>query len=104
MNVEAILSELKQELHRIQAAITALESIGGAAPRGKRGRAGRRTMSAEAKARISAAMKKRWAARKGRKADSTAKKARKGGISAAGRKRISEMMKKRWSEKKKAQA
>ena len=62
-------------------------------------------MSAAARRRIALAMKKRWAARKGKKATSTAaKKARKGGISAAGRKRISEMMKKRWAEKRKAQA
>jgi hypothetical protein len=91
LNVEAILSELKQELHRIEGAVTALASIGGASTHRKRGRAGLRTMSAAARARISAGMKKRWAARKGKKAISTAKKANKGGISAAGRKKISEM-------------
>jgi hypothetical protein len=47
-------------------------------------------------------MKKRWAERKGKKATSTAKKTRQGGISAAGRKRLSEMMKKRWAARKKA--
>ena len=61
-------------------------------------------MSAEARARISAGMRKRWAQRKGKKATSTTKIARQGGISAAGRKRISEMMKQRWAAKKKMEA
>jgi hypothetical protein len=98
MNVENILAELKQQLNRIEGAITAIQSLGGTKPSGKRGH---RTMSADARHRIGLAMKKRWAERKGKKAAS--KKARKGGISAAGRKRISEMMKQRWAKKKKAQ-
>jgi hypothetical protein len=103
LNVENILFELKQQLNRIEGAVAAIESIGGKAHSGKRGRGRHRTMSAAARARISAGMKKRWAARKGKKVTSSAKKASRGGISAAGRKRISEMMKKRWAERKKAQ-
>jgi hypothetical protein len=66
----------------------------------------RRTMSPEARRRISEMMTKRWAERRKATGEGTAKSARtrkrKGGISAEGRKRISEMMKKRWAERRKA--
>jgi hypothetical protein len=70
MNVDEVVQQLKQQRSRLDAAIQALEGVGG---RGKRrGRppgstnknAGRRTMSAAARKRISEAMKKRWAAQK----------------------------------------
>ena len=67
MNVDEIVQQLKQQRSRLDAAIQALEGVGGSGKR--RGRppgtankpAKRRTMSAAARKRISAAMKKRWA-------------------------------------------
>lgn len=57
-------------------------------------------MSAEARARISAAQKARWAKRKsGQSANSGTGTTRK--MSAAGRKRISDAQKKRWAAIKK---
>src|SRR6266852_802571 len=60
-------------------------------------------MSAQARAKIAAAMRARWAKRKGRTpAAKTAK--RKGGLTAAGRKRLSQLMKARWAARRKAAA
>jgi hypothetical protein len=85
MNVNEIIDQLKQERSRLNAAIQALEGVGGAgsAPIKRRGRppgsankptatiataAGpakqRRTMSAAARKRIAEGMRKRWAAAK----------------------------------------
>ena len=62
---------------------------------------GKRRISPQARAKIAAAMRARWAKRKGKAAhDSTAK--RKGGITAAGRKRLSQLMKARWAARRKA--
>jgi len=67
MNVDDVVQQLKQQRDKLDAAIQALEGTSG---RGKRrGRppgsanksAKRRTMSAGARKRISAAMKARWA-------------------------------------------
>jgi hypothetical protein len=103
MDIAAILNDLREDRDRIQQAIEALErTINPTATGKRRGRKLGRHMSAQARARISAAMKRRWAERKGKRVTSTPKNARKSGISAAGRKRISEMMKQRWAEKKKA--
>ena len=64
-------------------------------------RRGKRRMSPQARAKIAAAMRARWAKRKGKAAHiSTAKK--KGGITAAGRKRLSQLMKARWAARRKA--
>jgi hypothetical protein len=105
MNLQAIVNELRDQRDRIQQAIDALERTTHSTSTGKRiGRKPRRHMSAAGRARISAAQKKRWAERKGKKVTSTPKNARKSGISAAGRKRISEMMKQRWAAKKKMEA
>src|SRR5664280_1105542 len=94
MNVQAILNELRDQRDRLQQAIDALERTTHTTATGKRrGRKPGRHMSAAARARISAGMRKRWAERKGKKVTSTTKIAQQGGISAAGRKRISEMMK-----------
>jgi hypothetical protein len=63
-----------------------------------------RTMSADARRRISEAMKRRHAERR-RAAGGAAVVAvsrRQGGISAAGRRKLSEMMKARWAAKKRA--
>jgi hypothetical protein len=66
MNVQAILNELRDQRDRIQQAIDALERItNSTTSTGKRrGRKPGRHMSAAGRARISAAMKKRWAKRK----------------------------------------
>lgn len=66
MNTEQILSDLRSERDRIDAAIRALE--GGKSGRGPGRPAGsgrkRRTMSAASRKRISEMMKIRWAERK----------------------------------------
>lgn len=64
LDIERLLADLKEERSRIEQAIAALEGLGkGSSRSGGRGR-GRRHMSAEARARISKAMKARWAMRK----------------------------------------
>ena len=98
MDTRQILSELRDELNRITRAITALESLDGATPVASRKAAGGRGMSAEARKRLSAMMKKRWAERKKKGAAKAAGGRR---MSAAARRRISLMMKKRWAERKK---
>ena len=62
MDVAAILNALRAERERLERAISALEGSGGG--NGRRGRRGPRVMSAEARKRISAAMKAKWAERK----------------------------------------
>jgi hypothetical protein len=62
MNLQAIVNELRDQRDRIQQAIDALERTTHSTSTGKRrGRKPGRHMSAAARARISAAMKKRWA-------------------------------------------
>lgn len=113
MDIEEIVAQLKQELARLNGAITALE---GTAPRRGRppksgrsaqaGPRGRRRMSAAARAKIAAAQRARWAKQKRKviaKNTGTAQKkaSRRRVMSAAARKRLSELMKKRWAERKK---
>jgi len=83
--------------------ISGSEAVGGTGATGARGRR-RRTMSPEARRRISEMMTKRWAERRKTTGTNEAKprKRKRGGISPEGRKRISEMMKKRWAERRKA--
>jgi len=57
LDIAAVVSQLKQERDRIDAAIRALEG-GGAKP----GRPKGRRMSAEGRAKIAAAVRRRWAA------------------------------------------
>ena len=77
MDTRRILSDLRAERQRIDQAISALESLDGAAPRtGRRGRPPaaaaapgrrrRRRMSAATRKRMSEMMKQRWAERKRR--------------------------------------
>jgi hypothetical protein len=67
MNVEEIVRELNEEIARLQAAVRALKGVdsgsSGAAssPAVKTGRRARRRMSADARAMIAAAQRKRWA-------------------------------------------
>jgi hypothetical protein len=76
----------------------------------KRTRRKRRAMSAEAREKIAAAQRARWAKAKGRSTAGTKSsdngtkqqsKARKGGITAAGRAKLAAMMKARWAARKK---
>lgn len=62
LEIDAILTQLKAERDRLNAAIGALEIVGSGAARkqGKR----KRVMSAEARAKIAAAARRRWAAAK----------------------------------------
>lgn len=63
LDIEGIVDELRAERLRLDAAIAALS--GGAVTRNRRSRPrGRRTMSAEARARIAAAQRARWAKQK----------------------------------------
>jgi hypothetical protein len=106
MDIESILTHLKEELTRIENAITALTGFGSqSTPRRGPGRpAGtgkKRTMSASARKRISEAMKARWAKQKGKAAPKKAAPKRKP-MSPAARKKLSAMMKARWAEAKKA--
>ncbi len=64
MDTASILEQLKEERDRLDKAIQSLEGIGGGAVGKRKGRKPGRHMSAEARARIGAAMKKRWAERK----------------------------------------
>jgi hypothetical protein len=69
MDIQSIVSELRDQRDRIQQAIDALERTTPSSPTGKRrGRKPRKHMSADARRRIGLAMKKRWAERKGKKA------------------------------------
>lgn len=116
MDAASIVVQLKQELARIDQAISALEQIGQTAPRRGRppkggqsaqaGRRGPRTMSAAARARIAAAQRARWAKQKAQaaRANVAAKKtvSKRAPMSPAAKKKLSAMMKARWAARKKA--
>ncbi len=110
MDIQSVLTQLRQEASRIEDAIAALVGLESSTPRrGRPPKAGRgapagsrkrRTMSAAARAKIAAAQRARWAKQKGH---ATPKKAAgRGPMSAAARKKLSRMMKARWAAKKKA--
>jgi hypothetical protein len=113
MDIQAIVSNLKDERSRIDQAISALEGLTSTAPR--RGRPPKATttggkrlrMSSAARKRISEAMKQRWAKWKGKSAPkqdkTTPKKTTvRRPMSAAAKKKLSVLMKARWAAKKKA--
>src|ERR1017187_3318435 len=116
MDIQGIVTQLRQEMSRIEQAIAALVGLGSQpARRGRppkvsqakpaRGQK-RRRMSAAARKRISAAMKQRWAQWKGKSAPKKVKAAPKKSaarkpMSAAAKKRLSELMKARWAARKK---
>ncbi len=127
MDIESVVAQLRQEASRIEHAIGALMALVGLGSQpARRGRPPktsrakpasgqkRRRMSASARARISAAMKQRWAKQKGaaspKKAAPAAKKAApaqkkasaRKPMSPAMRKKLSAMMKARWAARKKA--
>lgn len=74
MHANEIVQQLRDERRKLDAAVEALEGVGGGADGKRRGRppgtgkksipARRRSMSAAARKRIAAAMKARWAAAK----------------------------------------
>jgi hypothetical protein len=94
--LDAIVKELQQERDRIDAAIKALTSLGGNSPRTHT----RRTMSATARRRISAAQRARWAQQKGQKVVPI--KAGKRRISPQGLANIRAAAKKRWAKQRRA--
>ena len=70
MPKDEILELLIAERNRIDGAIKALQGGGGAIPspfKGKAPKAGKRTLSPEARAKMAAAAKARWAKKKGSK-------------------------------------
>jgi hypothetical protein len=115
MDIQSIVTQLRQELERIEYAIAALVGLGPSAPR--RGRPAkksqvvkatgkRRRMSAAARARISAGKKAWWAKQKGKAAPKKAAPAQKKAsgrkpMSPAMKKKLSAMMKARWAARKK---
>jgi hypothetical protein len=90
-NLSGVAGQLKKELKRAQQEVqrftAALAALGSSSSNGHR------TLSADARRRISLAQKKRWAiARKGSKPKRT--------ISAAGRRRIAAAQRARWAKAK----
>jgi len=115
MDIETIVAQLRQEISRIEGAIAAL--LGTDPQPARRGRppkasgivratGKRRRLSAAARARISAAMKQRWARQKGaaapKKAPAQKKASGRKPMSPAMRKKLSAMMKRRWAARKRA--
>jgi phage gpG-like protein len=96
MNKASILAFIDDELERLKQVRQLLGAVeGNGRPAGRRGAW---HMSAEARARISAAQKARWAKRKAGHNGSSGAPRR---MSAEGRKRISDAQKKRWAAMKK---
>ena len=115
MDIQTIVSNLKDERNRIDQAISALEGLTSNAPR--RGRppkatspvGRRRRMSPAARKRISEAMKQRWAKWQGKSSPKRAKAppnktAVRRPMSVAAKKKLSALMKARWAAKKEAKA
>ena len=115
MDIQGIVTQLKQEASRIEQAIAAL--VGLSSQPARRGRPPkvtarvatgrkRRTMSASARAKMAAAQRARWAKQKGKAATKKAepqgkKTAGRKPMSAAMRKKLSALMKARWAARRK---
>jgi hypothetical protein len=104
-SIEAQLREINKALG--EAPLPSLSAIEGAGQSAPTAKSGKRTMSPEARARIAAAQRARWAAsRKGQAKTPTAKTAPnrpgKRRISAAARKAIADAARKRWAAAKAA--
>ena len=103
--LDQVISDLENQREAIDRALEALRSIQStespSVGQKRRGRppGGKKTMSAEGRARIAEAQRKRWAAQKEAQAGSPKKRRGKRGISAAGRKRLAEAMRRRWAAK-----
>jgi len=61
MSIEAITTEIKEEIAKLTQALRVLEGIGGKRAKIKRATAPRRKMSAAGRRRIAAAQRARWA-------------------------------------------
>ena len=102
MDLNSIISELKNEQARLGRAIAALLPSAAVGRRGRPRKAGtpvrKGGITPEGRRRLSLAMKRHWAKRKIKKVSGKPSAPKKrGGLTAAGRKRLSEMMKKRWA-------
>ena len=114
-DITNVVAQLEQQREAIDRAISALRGIDGtsrsrAASKGSPAKAGRRKrhLSAEGRANIIAAIKKRWAAKRaaeGKAATKSTPKKRKAKrvLSAEARKKMAEAARKRWAVRKKAQ-
>src|SRR5664279_2704833 len=104
MDIQSVVTQLRQEMSRIEQAIAALVGLGSQPARRGRppkvtsgvqaGGRKRRTMSASARAKMAAAQRARWAKQKGKAAT---KKAEPQGKKTAGRKPMSAAMRKKLS-------
>lgn len=117
MDIESLVTQLRQEVTRITQAITALEALDATGVR-RRGRpklgqstqvsvSRRRTMSPAARAKIAAAQRARWARQRAgaTKTKGTPTKTRaRARMSPAARKRISAAMKARWAARKRTKS
>ena len=116
MDIQGIVTQLRQEVSRIEQAIAALAGLSSQPARRGRppkvtarvevGGRKRRTMSASARAKIAAAQRAGWAKQKGKAATKKAepqgkKTAGRKPMSAAMRKKLSAMMKARWAARRK---
>jgi len=108
VDLNKIVNELKSERDRLGRAIAALldearVAVGAVKASGP-GRP-RKGLTAAGRRRLSLAMKRRWAERRGKTTTAAAAKTsapkRRGGITPAGRKKLAEAMRRRWAEKKK---
>jgi len=103
-DLEQALS-IRRQIDALQRRLSALMTGRGGAvatPAGRR--AGRRQLSASARAKIAAAARARWARFRAGKKGGAAKgggKRRGRGITAAGRRRLSQLMKARWAARRK---
>ncbi len=108
MNFDQIVSDLKAERAKLDQAIQALDGSGPRRGRPSKSALRKRTMSPAARKRISAAMKIRWAQRKGKprtkEAAAPARKPARKPMSPAARKKLAVLMKARWARRKKAGA
>jgi hypothetical protein len=116
LDIQSIVAELRGELTRIGEVIGLLENstpakkrVGrppGSAAEKVQTKGPGRALTPAGRRKLSEAMKRRWAQRRGpasaskATANVAAKPKKRGGITAAGRKKLSEAMKKRWAEKK----
>jgi hypothetical protein len=107
-DISGIISQLERQRTAIDRALQALRDIEGTGEPAPKKRGRKRRMSAEGRARIGEATRKRWAAKRaaeaaaGQKGNKPAKK-RRGGkrtISAEGRARIAEAARRMWAAKK----
>jgi hypothetical protein len=97
-SLEQALS-IRRQMETLEKRVSTL--LGGAPSTTALTHRGKRRMSPQARAKIAAATRARWAARKGRTtAMRTAKK--NGRLTPAGRKRLSQLMKARWAARRKA--